>query len=39
MTATVTGEFPILRPDDAAAEAPEVPASSDKVRRIGSLAG
>jgi hypothetical protein len=39
MTATMTGEFPVLQADDAPAAMPEAPGGSDKVRRIGSLAG
>jgi hypothetical protein len=40
MTTTLSGEFPMLKPEEAPPEVPEQPGNSaDRVRRIGSLAG
>jgi hypothetical protein len=37
MSASATGEFPVLRPEEAPPLASE--AGSDRIRRIGSLTG
>jgi twitching motility protein PilJ len=40
MTTTLSGEFPMLKPEEVPPEVPEQPGSSaDRVRRVGSLAG